>query len=229
LLAARFPTAVQPANTMAKQPSNQAALSLFINLCTCEKVTPAGMAVAPVPADCSMDSAGVEMHFIMNARSVAALFLAVLAPTVGVAQEAGVTSISAVAWLAGCWSARKGDAGSGEQWLPPAGGTMFGVSRTVKDGKTVEFEFMQLRLNAEGKLVFIALPSGQKETTFVATASSENSVTFENPQHDFPQRVSYRLQPDGRLIARVEGTRSGVLRGIEFSFDRVACEALAGQ
>ena len=142
------------------------------------------------------------------------------------AQQADVRSL---AWLAGCWSAEQGEAGSGEQWLPPAGGAMFGVSRTVKNGKTVEFEFMQLRLNADGKLVFIAMPSGQKEITFFATAIGKDSVTFENPQHDFPQKVIYRLQPDGGLIARIEGTRSGKVRGVDFPMKRVACEALAGK
>ncbi|HEY0686825.1 MAG TPA: DUF6265 family protein [Steroidobacter sp.] len=142
-----------------------------------------------------------------------------------VAAEADIASL---AWLAGCWQSEKGEPGSGEHWLPPAGGAMFGVSRTVKNGKTVEFEFVQLRVNADGKLVFIALPSGQKEATFVASALDDRSVTFENPQHDFPQKVIYRLQPDGRLVARIEGTRGGALRGVDFPMKRVACEALAG-
>jgi len=136
------------------------------------------------------------------------------------------SSVDSLAWLAGCWQADKGDAGSGEHWLAPAGGTMFGVSRTVKNGKTVQFEFMQLRTNANGKLVFIALPSGQKETTFVATAASADSVTFENPQHDFPQKVSYRLLPEGRLVARIEGTRDGKVRSMDFPMKRVSCDAL---
>lgn len=141
---------------------------------------------------------------------------------------AAEADVSSLAWLAGCWQAEKGEPGSGEHWLPPAGGTMFGIGRTVKNGKTVEFEFVQLRVNAEGKLVFIALPSGQQETTFVASAVGKDSVTFENPQHDFPQKVIYRLQSADRLVARIEGTRGGTLRGVDFPMKRVACDALAG-
>jgi hypothetical protein len=136
--------------------------------------------------------------------------------------------VAALAWLAGCWAPEQGDSGSLEHWLPPAGGTMLGVSRTVKNGRTVEFEFMQLRVNSEGKLVFIALPSGQKETTFVASAVGKDSVTFENPQHDFPQKVSYRLESNSRLIGRIEGNRGGTPRSIEFPMRRVACE-MAGK
>ncbi|PND40115.1 hypothetical protein C1O66_01630 [Paucibacter aquatile] len=105
---------------------------------------------------------------------------------------------------------------------------MLGVARTVKKGKTVAHEFLQIRLNAEGQIVYIALPSGQKETTFTGTSVSETAVTFENPQHDFPQRISYRALPGDRLLARIEGQRGGALRGIDFPMKRVACEALAG-
>jgi hypothetical protein len=157
--------------------------------------------------------------------------LAMTAPLLGllatVNTEAAEHDVTSLAWLAGCWKAENSEPGSVEHWLPAAGGTMLGMSRTVKNGKTVEFEFMQLRLNAEGKLVFIALPSGQRETTFVASAVAKDSVTFENPQHDFPQKVIYRLESADRLIGRIEGTRAGTLRGSDFPLRRVACGVLA--
>src|SRR5687767_3584992 len=120
-------------------------------------------------------------------RVTTAVLLAVLVLSDATAAD----DVTALAWMAGCWAPEQGEAGSVEHWLPPAGGTMLGVSRTVKNGQTVEFEFMQLRVNSEGKLVFIALPSRQKETTFVASRVGKDSVTFENPDHDFPQKVSY--------------------------------------
>jgi hypothetical protein len=161
------------------------------------------------------------MHFHRCMRATTALLLGMLAVNHAAVAENDVTVLS---WLAGCWAPEKGDAGSVEHWLPPAGGTMLGMSRTVKNGKTVEFEFMQLRVNTDGKLVFIALPSGQKETTFVASAVGKDSVTFENPQHDFPQKVIYRLESATRLIGRIEGNRGGTVRGIDFPMRRVSCE-----
>ena len=128
-------------------------------------------------------------------------------------------------WLAGCWRAERGEAGSMEHWLPPAGGTMLGVGRTVRRGKTVEHEFMQIRESAEGQLVYVALPSGQKETTFTLKQLSDGEVTFENLAHDFPQRVIYRLGADGRLAARIEGLLKGVPRVVDFPMQRVACDA----
>ena len=102
---------------------------------------------------------------------------------------------------------------------------MLGLSRTVKGDKTVNFEFMQLRVGNEGRLVLVALPSGQKETVFTAVGQTDRAVTFENVNHDFPQRVVYAQQPNDRLVARIEGTRSGQFRSIEFPMRRTACDS----
>jgi hypothetical protein len=58
---------------------------------------------------------------------------------------------------------------------------------------------------------------------------SDNEVVFENAQHDFPQRVAYKLEPDGKLAARIEGTRNGSLRVIDFPMSRVSCDARVAQ
>ena len=131
-------------------------------------------------------------------------------------------------WLAGCWAPEAGEAGSVEHWLPLAGGTMLGVGRTVKDGKTVSYEFLQIRVSQEGKAVYIARPSGQEEASFTALNLTDDSVTFENLQHDFPQRIIYSLKPDNKLVARAEGLRDGELRGVDFPMKRVPCDKLGG-
>lgn len=137
------------------------------------------------------------------------------------AQEPQLATLS---WLAGCWDAEADEAGSVEHWLPLAGGTMLGVGRTVKSGKTVAHEFMQIRTDAQGKIVYIAKPDRKPEATFTATVVTPDAVTFENLQHEFPQRVIYRLQAGDRLAARIEGTRDGVVRGIDYPMRRVSCD-----
>jgi hypothetical protein len=134
-------------------------------------------------------------------------------------------SISDLAWLAGCWSSAGGEAGSGEQWMAPAGGTLLGVSRTVKNGRTVAHEFMQIREVEPGKIAFIAHPSGQAEASFPLARAAEREVVFENPQHDFPQRVIYKLEGDGVLRASIEGLSKGRLKTIEFPMKKVDCES----
>jgi hypothetical protein len=131
-------------------------------------------------------------------------------------------------WLAGCWRSEVDEPGSGELWMAEAGGTMLGVARTVKAGRTVQFEFMQIRETALG-VVFIAHPSAQAGTRFMATELGPTVAVFEQAGADFPQRVSYRLLPDGRLAARIEGLRNGEPRAVDFPMRRGACEAAAAR
>ena len=128
-----------------------------------------------------------------------------------------------VAWLAGCWQAEGGEPGSVEHWLAPAGGTMLGMSRTVRGGETVAHEFLQIRRNAGGTLVFIANPSGQAEATFALRVGDGDAAVFENAAHDFPQRVIYRRVGEDRLAARIEGKENVKDKGIDFPMRRIAC------
>ena len=127
-------------------------------------------------------------------------------------------SVDHLSWLTGCWTMTRGETMVQEQWLAPLGGTMMGISRTVKGGRTVEHEFLQIR-DVNGTLAYVAKPSGQAEATFMLTTFSEKEAIFENPAHDFPQRILYRQTADG-LTARVDGTRNGQTRGIDFVYRR---------
>lgn len=43
-------------------------------------------------------------------------------------------------------------------------------------------------------------------------------AALENPQHDFPQKISYTLKGDGSLVAAIEGTKGGKARRVEFPY-----------
>ena len=108
-----------------------------------------------------------------------------------------------------------------EFWLPPAGGTMMGISRTIAKEKTVEYEFLVLRGGANG-LEYVAKPSGQAETIFTATRVARHEAVFENPAHDFPTRITYRLTATG-LAATIDGMMNGKPRAIDFKYQRGDC------
>lgn len=124
-------------------------------------------------------------------------------------------------FLTGCWSLDVKGRKVEEHWMAPAGGSLMGVSRTVANGKTTEFEFLQIRDLPEG-LTYIAKPSNQPEAKFVAATKTADEVVFENPKHDFPQRIRYRLKGD-TLHARIEGTINGKERAIDFPYQRASC------
>ena len=146
-----------------------------------------------------------------------------LSATLALAQEPTFT-INDLAWLKGCWSSIRDGRAITEHWMKPAGGSMLGLSRTVADGKTVEFEFMQIQEGAGGDLLFIAKPSGQPQAMFKLIKGNAREVIFENPTHDFPQRVIYRLQSDGSLLGRIEGVSKGKEKSVDFPMTRERCD-----
>jgi len=133
------------------------------------------------------------------------------------------TTLSDLAWLSGCWESNRNGREINEQWMKPAGHTMLGMGRTVSKGKTVEYEFVQIREDSDGSIYYVAKPSGQSEASFKLIKYQNREATFENLEHDFPQRVIYRLEPDGSLFARVEGTSNGKNRGFDYPMKRGQC------
>lgn len=129
------------------------------------------------------------------------------------------SDIDRLAWLAGCWTQPRPNGVVEEQWMAPLGGSMIGMSRTVVDGRTREYEFVRI-MAVDGRLAYIAKPSGQAEATFPMKTLEDGLVVFENPAHDFPQRVIYRRNADGTVTARIEGTVKGVARGRDFPYTR---------
>jgi hypothetical protein len=151
-----------------------------------------------------------------------------LAATVGVLAAAPSQSsvqrddIATLAWLAGCWEQRTGPRITQEHWMAPAGGMMLGLNRTVVRDTTRAWEYLAIA-ERDGRLVYTAKPSGQAETSFTSAFVSDTLVRFENPTHDFPQRIIYRRVGSDSLLARIEGPRGGEMRGIDFPMRRVAC------
>jgi hypothetical protein len=133
-------------------------------------------------------------------------------------------TVNDLSWLSGCWESNRSGREISEQWMKPAGGTMLGMARTVANGKTVEYEFVQIRAEKDGAIYYVAKPSGQSEAAFKLIKLQNREAIFENPEHDFPQRIVYRLEPDGSLFARIEGTVKGNARGIDYPMKRARCE-----
>jgi hypothetical protein len=129
-----------------------------------------------------------------------------------------------VKWLAGCWRAKSPRSIVDEHWMAPLGGTMVEMSRTVRGDSLADYELVVLRARG-GRLEYTAHPSNQPMATFTESrvASAAGSIVFENPQHDFPQRVGYQLRGADSLVAWIDGTVGGKTRRVEFPYAKVDC------
>ena len=133
--------------------------------------------------------------------------------------------IDQLSWLAGCWEARSATQVTEEQWMEPRGKSMLGMNRVLRNDALRGYELVVIREDT-GRLVFQAHPSGQPSAVFAQLTLSDTFVVFENPEHDFPQRIGYSQRGTDSLAAWIWGMSDGEGRRIDFGYERKAC---AGQ
>ena len=118
-------------------------------------------------------------------------------------------------WLAGYWLSCEDGVEVSETWSNRRGGIMLGSSITIGDDA---FGWEQARIEAsEDGLTFHAQPRSQPAAAFRLIRSGPREAVFENPAHDFPQRVIYRRDGD-RLTGRIEGVTGGRDQAIEWHY-----------
>lgn len=155
---------------------------------------------------------------LRSGRLTLALIATMVTPRFAAAQAV----VDLPAFLSGCWELQRGNRVTHEQWMSPLGGMMLGGSRTVVSDTAREWEALSISVR-DGGLLYAAQPGGRPPTLFEATSMSDTSVHFSNPQHDFPQRISYVRRGTDSLIARIEGGEGEQSRGIDFPMRRIAC------
>jgi hypothetical protein len=107
-------------------------------------------------------------------------------------------------------------------WTRAEGGLLLGVSRTVRDGRAVWFE--HLRIVEQGdSLLYIAHPSGQREAAFLLVESDSSTLSFANPLHDFPRRITYHFPGPDTLAVAIEGPGANGTRTSWFTYRRTTC------
>jgi hypothetical protein len=156
-----------------------------------------------------------------------ATFLILLTGAFLFAQEAKPTT-STLGWMTGCWELNIAASKMtiAEHWMKPAGGSMIGMSRTVKGESTLMFEFLRIAEKPDG-IFYIARPSSagataNEETAFKLVKWGKAEAVFENLAHDFPQRIIYRSDKADSLFARVESADSK--KGMDIPMSRARCE-----
>ena len=147
-----------------------------------------------------------------------AIILSVGAGAQDVSREMGK-----LGFLSGCWKRVDPVQILDELWSRPAGDSMFGVGRTLKDGKTVFYEFLQIRQRSDG-IFYIAQANEEKPVSFKMVKVNETQAIFENPQYEFPQRIIYERAIDGSLRVSLEGMESGKPRQVDFAMKRMRCD-----
>ncbi|HVI43916.1 MAG TPA: DUF6265 family protein [Chitinophaga sp.] len=139
-----------------------------------------------------------------------------LAATLSYGQQA-TEKLRQLQWLEGSWkrvNAKPGRAGY-EHWKKVSPEEWKGYGITMKGRDTLFTEGLQL-LVKDSELYYVATVAENKGPVyFRLTAVSENGFTCENPEHDFPQRITYNRE--GAQLKVVTSARD---KAITFLFEK---------
>lgn len=100
-------------------------------------------------------------------------------------------SVADLGWMSGRWVSEANGRWTEEHWSAPRAGTMIGYSWSGRGETIAEYEYLRLQAGEEDQIVYLAQPNGGAGVGFYLAQSDAASATFENPTHDFPQRIRY--------------------------------------
>ena len=120
-------------------------------------------------------------------------------------------------WLVGTWNrtnAKPGRSGF-ERWDKTSPQELKGIGVNLQGTDTMFVE--KLRIIVKDKdIVYVAdVPENQKPVYFKLTEITESSFVCENPEHDFPKKISYQLEGN-KLKAQISGNG----KAIDYFFEK---------
>jgi hypothetical protein len=132
-------------------------------------------------------------------------------------------ALEKASWLIGKWQNNSTAGYASETWDKKNDSTYFGQSFFVIGKDTVSSETISLEQNGN-QLFYIPTVKDQNDgnpVKFLLTSSKNSQLIFENPTHDFPQKISYTLLSNDTLLAEISGTMDGKPNSQKFPMTRI--------
>lgn len=121
-------------------------------------------------------------------------------------------------WLNGGWNqtniTKPGQA-LVEQWTKSGDYEMKGQATTTQNGDTVFVERTTLLIK-DNSIYYVAdVPQNKQPVYFKLTALTASEFTCENPQHDFPKKITYKLSG-----TQLKATISGNGKSFDYLYEK---------
>ena len=115
-------------------------------------------------------------------------------------------------WFLGEWANRSPEGELTERWKKVNDSVYHGESYFVIAGKDTVFADTVSLEEANGKLAYVVTVPNQndaKPVRFEMTTANDSVIIFENPKHDFPNKITYNKIGNDSLVAEISGVKKG--------------------
>lgn len=115
-------------------------------------------------------------------------------------------------WLIGNWENKMDEGLLTETWIKENDSTFSGTTYFIINKKdTVHSETIILK-QIKDELIYSPTVKGQNNdepVDFKLSSENENTFAFENPKHDYPQKIVYKKVNENSLVATISGIQQG--------------------
>jgi hypothetical protein len=148
------------------------------------------------------------------------LFIFFIIIFVSMANSQSNRKMEELLWIVDNWVNAEGETVSYEHWEKVNDSLYEGGSETIKNGDTVFSEKLKI-LKENDDIFYVAdVKHNPAPVYFKLTYSGTNKAVFENPEHDFPRKITYEIE-NGNLHAYIEGpSKKGSWKKVDFYFTR---------
>lgn len=124
--------------------------------------------------------------------------------------------------LIGTWQLQTKKGMLYEKWIKVNDSTLSNISYRINGSDSVVLEKVQL-ISRGQSIMYIPIiedQNNQQPVIFVLASLENGKYTFENKEHDYPQRVIYNLPVNNTMHAWIEGTSNGKFVKSDFRFTK---------
>jgi len=128
-----------------------------------------------------------------------------------------------VKWVLGSWENVTSQGTLTEIWERENDSTFSGISYFLKGTDTLFTEKISLQ-QRDDQLLYVPTITNQnagKPVAFAMIAISDKQFVFENPKHDFPQKITYNLIKKDSIVAEISGTENGMAKNETFPLKKM--------
>jgi len=150
------------------------------------------------------------------------LLLVAVALVISCKKSEKENKLEAANWLVGTWENKSDYGDMIEIWNKSNDSLYVGNSYFIKQKDTLHSESIELKQKGD-VVLYIPTVKGQNNdqpVTFQLTKQTPKQLVFENPTHDFPQKIVYQQITTDSLVATISGMQQGKASSESFSMKK---------
>lgn len=139
------------------------------------------------------------------------ILLSIVTLTIITSCNDNYSKIEKANWFIGDWENASDEGSFREIWTKTNDSVYSGISIVVIEQDTVFYENVSLEQKKDSVFYNVSVKGQNKDqaVSFYLTSSDNDKLVFENPNHDYPSKITYSKVSKDSIVAEIFGLKDG--------------------